>query len=84
MTILTGEIIETYPEDKYGPSCLIRGKKQNPAECSMWSVHSNRYGLSPLTTRHGRPKSGILISERGHDEFLCRMSKSYGEKKGIY
>lgn len=25
-TILTGEIIEEYPEDKYSPSCLIYGK----------------------------------------------------------
>lgn len=24
--ILTGEIIEDYPSDKYGPSCLIYGK----------------------------------------------------------
>ncbi len=24
--ILNGEIIEEYPEDKYGPSCLILGK----------------------------------------------------------
>jgi hypothetical protein len=23
--ILSGEIIENYPEDKYGPSCLIYG-----------------------------------------------------------
>lgn len=25
-TILDGEIIEEYPDDKYGPSCLIFGK----------------------------------------------------------
>lgn len=24
--VLSGEIIEEYPEDKYGPSCLIYGK----------------------------------------------------------
>jgi hypothetical protein len=24
--ILSGDIIEEYPEDKYGPSCLILGK----------------------------------------------------------
>ena len=28
-TILTGEIIEEYPDDKYSPSCLIYGKTQN-------------------------------------------------------
>lgn len=25
-TILDGEIVEEYPDDKYGPSCLISGK----------------------------------------------------------
>jgi hypothetical protein len=27
--ILTGEIIEDYPDDKYGPSCLIYGITRN-------------------------------------------------------
>ncbi|MFH1933687.1 MAG: DUF4258 domain-containing protein [Pseudomonadota bacterium] len=27
-TILTGEIIEEYPDDKYSPSCLIYGKTE--------------------------------------------------------
>jgi len=26
--ILSGEIIENYPEDKYGPSCLIHGTSE--------------------------------------------------------
>jgi len=28
-TILAGEIIEQYPDDKYSPSCLISGKTEN-------------------------------------------------------
>ncbi|QMW06068.1 DUF4258 domain-containing protein [Spirosoma foliorum] len=36
--ILAGEIIEDYPDDRYGPSCLIAGytKKQRPLhiQCS--------------------------------------------------
>lgn len=27
--ILSGEIIEEYPDDKYSPSCLIYGKTEN-------------------------------------------------------
>lgn len=27
-TILSGEIIEDYPDDKYSPSCLVLGKTQ--------------------------------------------------------
>ena len=30
--ILTGEIIEEYPHDKYSPSCLIYGKTQRGRE----------------------------------------------------
>jgi hypothetical protein len=26
--VLAGEVIEDYPEDKYGPSCLVLGKTQ--------------------------------------------------------
>jgi hypothetical protein len=28
-TIISGEIIEEYPDDKYSPSCLIYGKTNN-------------------------------------------------------
>ncbi len=28
-TVLAGEIIEEYPDDKYSPSCLIYGKTDN-------------------------------------------------------
>ena len=28
-TVLAGEIIEEYPDDKYSPSCLICGKTNN-------------------------------------------------------
>ncbi|MEW6615399.1 MAG: DUF4258 domain-containing protein [Thermodesulfobacteriota bacterium] len=27
--ILTGEILEYYPDDKYSPSCLVYGKTEN-------------------------------------------------------
>jgi hypothetical protein len=37
--ILSGEIIENYPEDKYGPSCLIYGTTKTGkilhVQCSM-------------------------------------------------
>jgi hypothetical protein len=32
--ILHGKIIEDYPDDKYGPSCLIYGKTKNG-----WPIH---------------------------------------------
>ncbi len=40
--ILSGEIIENYPEDKYGPSCLIYGTTETGkilhVQCSMEPV----------------------------------------------
>jgi len=40
--ILSGEIIENYPEDKYGPSCLINGTTKTEkilhVQCSIEPV----------------------------------------------
>jgi hypothetical protein len=33
--ILSGEVIEEYPEDKYGQSCLIYGGKILHVQCSI-------------------------------------------------
>ena len=37
--LLNGEIIEEYPDDKYGPSCLILGRTKNGrtlhVQCSL-------------------------------------------------
>jgi len=52
--ILSGEIIEDYPDDKYGPSCLIYGvsreRKILHVQCSMepvWIVTSYDPTLHP-------------------------------------
>jgi len=51
--ILNGEIIECYPEDKYGPSCLVFGKctrKILHILCSLkpvWIITAYAPALSP-------------------------------------
>jgi len=52
--IIHGEIIEEYPEDKYGPSCLILGKGRNGklihVHCSIdpvWIITAYDPTLSP-------------------------------------
>jgi hypothetical protein len=52
--IIQGEIIEHYPEDKYGPSCLIPGKTRNGkilhVHCSIdpvWIITSYDPTLNP-------------------------------------
>ncbi len=51
--ILHGEIIECYPEDKFGPSCLVLGKcvrKILHIQCSLnpvWIITAYDPALSP-------------------------------------
>jgi len=52
--ILSGEPIENYPEDKYGPSCLICGITENGrilhAQCSIdpvWIITAYDPSLNP-------------------------------------
>jgi len=42
--ILSGEIIEKYPEDKYGPSCLICGVSKE-GKYYMYNVLLTLFGL---------------------------------------
>ena len=57
--IETGEIIEDYPEDKYGPSCLILGwtKKRRPLhiQCS----YPTRAKIKIITLYDPDPKEWI-------------------------
>lgn len=52
--ILSGEIIEAYPKDKYGPSCLIYGSTLRgrilPVHCStnpVWIITADDPTLAP-------------------------------------
>ena len=52
--ILSGEVIEKYPEDKYGPSCLIYGRSRQGrifhVQCSIdpvWIITAYDPALQP-------------------------------------
>jgi len=52
--IIPGEIIESYPEDKYGPSCLILGMTEKGrvlhVQCSLnpvWIITAYDSALNP-------------------------------------
>jgi len=53
VAILNGEVIERYPEDKYGPSCLVLGRcarKILHIQCSqdpVWIITAYDPTLSP-------------------------------------
>ena len=73
--LLSGEIIENYPKDKYGPSCLICGLTKADrilhVQCSIYPI----YGLSQLTIRHSIRKDGIKVSKGEKHHEMCCLSE---------
>lgn len=47
--ILNGEIIEDYPEDKYGPSCLIFGFTENNRPIHIHCSYPSRIIIKIIT-----------------------------------
>ena len=41
-TVLAGEVIENYPDDKYGPSCLVCGTTKNRRVLHVQCTHPSR------------------------------------------
>lgn len=41
-TVLAGEVIEDYPDDKYGPSCLICGETKGRRVLHVQCTHPSR------------------------------------------
>ncbi len=41
-TLLAGEVIEDYPDDKYGPSCLVCGTTKNSRVLHVQCTHPSR------------------------------------------
>ena len=47
--IFNGEIIEDYPEDKYGPSCLIHGKTVGGRAIHVQCSYPSRHLIKVIT-----------------------------------
>jgi len=47
--IITGEIIEDYPDDKYGPSCLIMGYTKNKRPIHIHCSYPTRNIIKIIT-----------------------------------
>ena len=41
-TVLAGEVIEDYPDDKYGPSCLVCGMTKSSRVLHVQCTHPSR------------------------------------------
>ncbi len=62
--ILNGEVIDYYPDDKYGPSCLLFGKC---GENKILHVHCfmDMFGSLPLMILSYPLKNGIKTLKKG-------------------
>lgn len=71
-SVLKGEIIEDYPDDKPYPSCLIYGKnfEQEPIH-SVWAYNSENQWAVLITVYRPDPKRWIdwKIRRPKHDSF---------------
>lgn len=55
-TVLAGEVIEDYPDDKYGPSCLLLGRTASQRPLHVQCTHPSRPLVKVITTYEPDPK----------------------------
>jgi len=63
-TISNGDIIEDYPEDKYGPSCLIFGKTAGGRAIHVQCSHPSRQVMKVITVYEPDPGRWIDFKVR--------------------
>lgn len=66
--ILDGEIIEYYPNDKYGPSCLILGFTKSNKPLHIQSTYPERQLIKIITLYEPDTKQWIDFKERYYNE----------------
>ena len=54
-TVLAGEVIEDYPDDKYGPSCLICGITADQRVLHVQCTHPSRPLVKVVTAYEPDP-----------------------------
>lgn len=62
--ISDGEIIEDYPEDKYGPSCLIHGKTTGGRAIHVQCSYPSRQVIKVITVYEPDPERWIDFTVR--------------------
>ena len=54
-SVLAGEVIEDYPQDKYGPSCLLLGRTLNQRALHVQCTHPSRPLVKVITAYEPDP-----------------------------
>ena len=60
----SGEIIEDYPEDKYGPSCLVFGKTRKNRPLHIHCSYPSRAKIKIITLYEPDPNEWIKFKKR--------------------
>ena len=62
--IATGEVIEDYPDDKYGPSCLIYGVTRQGRPLHIHSSYPSRPVVKIITVYEPDPRRWVAYRKR--------------------
>jgi len=62
--VSAGEVIEDYPQDKYGPSCLIFGNTQSGRSLHIHCTHPSRDPIKVITVYEPDPDLWIHFRVR--------------------
>ncbi len=54
-TVLAGEVVEDYPDDKYGPSCLVFGRTANHRTLHVQCTYPSRPLVKVVTAYEPDP-----------------------------
>jgi len=65
--ILAGEVIEDYPEDKYGPSCLILGLTERGRPLHLQCSYPSRARIKIVTVYEPDPSRWTAFRTRRRD-----------------
>ena len=63
-TVGTGKVIEDYPDDKYGPSCLVLGFAAGAKAIHVQCSHPSRLLVKIITVYEPDPNEWIGYEER--------------------
>jgi len=57
--IENGEVLEDYPDDKYGPSCLVLGRTKSGRPIHLQCSHPSRENIKIITLYQPDPEQRI-------------------------
>ena len=73
--LLAGEVIEDYPEDKYGPSCLVFGTTMDGRPLHVQCSYPSRPTLKIITLYEPNPSLWIGFGSGGGEGRWCTTTK---------